>query len=180
MRSPWVAVVALFLPSIANAAEEAAFPKGTANIGSTAAWYRGLGSDVDISAYEGRLSVGYYVVDNVAFVGELTFEQFDGERDREGVSVSAGGAAAQLRWHFVRQGPWSFFADGGFGFVFLNEALWTADQRQRWTRTFGGGVSFRFNEALDFIGGVRKFYVSSDVDFPFDSFGGYLGFFYEF
>jgi len=63
--------------------------------------------------YAGHSGVGYDIIDGFAVNLEAVGHAIDQEDDTVGVSLDL-----VPRWHYLRQGNWSLYLDGGLGLIY--------------------------------------------------------------
>lgn len=146
--------------------------------------YGGFADDLRRSDLQVNLNVGasYFVVDDLSVNFELGGFYFDQE-DRP-TSEDAFGAnfALLFRWHIISRENWSFYTDGGGGFLIATEEVPDTGTIFNFTPQAGFGFSFDVgDEGARLMTGVRWHHISNarmwgeDENPGRDAIMGYVG-----
>jgi long-subunit fatty acid transport protein len=71
-----------------------------------------------------------------------------------------GGIDLTLRWHFLRDGDWSLYLDGGGGFQ-QADTDFPSDSHYNFRTFLGAGGTYRVGESWHLMGGIRYLHVSN-------------------
>jgi hypothetical protein len=160
------------------AAEQTNFPKGTWSLQA----YGGYLDDVSLSNEKlamGAAGVGYYFADDWSLSLEGIGYGFDATNG--GGDAAGGGFGGALRWHFLQRDRFSLFAEIGGGMLYADEKFPPGGTQFNFSAQAGFGATYRLDEHLHLLGGVRYLHVSNanihglDENPSIDAIGGYVG-----
>jgi hypothetical protein len=102
----------------------------------------------------GSVGVGYYLWDNncVTLVGH----GFHSSNDADG-----GGVSVMGRTHLFTTDRWTFFIDGGGGYVWTDQAVPDGGTTYNFTARAGLGAGYRLDGDMWLTGGARYFHLSN-------------------
>ena len=107
--------------------------------------------------YNFNIAGGYYLFDNFSINGEL-LGSYVNQPDEDAI---LGGVGFFLRWHVLNPQPWSIFIDAGGGLSYADPEVPEFGTHFNFTAKGGAGVSYRLQDNLHLLGGVRYFHLSN-------------------
>jgi hypothetical protein len=140
----------------ANASGAEPFEKGTWAFHLSGSYYDSF--DGDITLVYGSACVGYYFADGWAV--DLRLSGYDLEQDGESRGV-AGSFGVDLRSHFLVRDPFSLYLDGGLGIIRADSRFPNGGTNTNFTAQAGFGATYRLDDSVHLIGGVRWFHISN-------------------
>lgn len=149
-----------------------------------------IGSDNDIKVYTIRGGVGFYFRKNLAIYGHLDVTKVHGYRvddsDIQHKKINAKtfgmGAAFLFQWYLIKIKSSSLYLDYGSGFIYTLDNFPPSGTMFNYIHRFGLGLSIRFKDNLQVIGGVRFLHISNGGKLfghsknpSYDGLGGFVG-----
>jgi hypothetical protein len=122
----------------------------------------------------GSLGVGYYLWDDIAVT--IAGKGFHADEEND-VDVTGGEFSLMGRWHFLHllDNRLSFYADGGGGLAWSDEAFPAGGTTYNFTARVGPGVTYRLTDTAHLAAGARYFHNSNGDRHGRDKNPGYDG-----
>ena len=126
----------------------------------------GLAVDLDGGEnHIGQLGAGftYFLVDDLSIELELNLLYFS----QEGNDAVGGNFNMLFRWHFLNDGDWTVFVDGGAGILITSDRVPgpTATEQGganfNFTPQAGVGMTYQLRDNARFVAGVRLHHISN-------------------
>jgi hypothetical protein len=118
--------------------------------------------DAEVSAIHAE--AGYYIFDNFSLsvrLGGLRISQI-------GEDATAFNAEVVARWHMLRLGPCTVYADVGGGRLWADHATRSGGTTYNCTARVGPGLTVRLADGVHLMGGVRWLHYSNGNEHGID------------
>ena len=153
-----LALLALaLLPTLARAADDDPFAKGTWSLDLTGSYTTPIRFSEN-KFYNSTLGVNYYVADRFSVGAQL--EGYYTEQP-SGDNTVLGGAGLTLRYHLLEAGRFSLFADAAGSATMAESEVPDFGTHFNWTGKVGLGGTWQLDEGFFLIGGARYFHLSN-------------------
>jgi hypothetical protein len=131
------------------------FAKGTWTLSLYGAYVHDYQHDGDLGL--GSVGVGYYVADRFAFGAEVRGFGIS----QEGPNAPAVEGNLFIRQHLVVADPWTLYIDGAAGVFYADHEVPTGGTHFNFMEDTGVGATYRLDDGVYLMGGVRYFHVSN-------------------
>ena len=156
------------------------FPKGTWTLDLYASYSASLAKGESVTT--GAAGVSYYFAERHALRAEVVGHFLDNDGDSPDADDAwAPGLNIGLRWHFLERDRLTLFIEGIAGLFYGAHNFPQGGTHFNFNEQFGLGATYRIDDNVHFLGGVRYMHISNarirgeDENPSFDGLGGFVG-----
>lgn len=111
----------------------------------------------DVDYYGGGIGVDYFIWDDFSAGAQLVGLQFM----QDGPDTWGGGFEILLRWHVINDDTWSFYLDGGAGFLKTSDDVPPHGSNYNFTPQAGIGFTIEIGGQMRAMTGIRWHHISN-------------------
>ena len=150
-------------------------------------------SDRDIWTSQLNTDVGYYLLKDLAVIGNLALFAANGNRFLDSdptmtpmdADTFGGGFGGMLHLDVITIDSWSLFLDAGVGMLFTTDDFPPRGTAWNFKYRYGFGIAAPLDDNLNLIAGFRRLHISNGKGIvpgnpSYDGNGGYFGLLWQF
>jgi len=131
------------------------------NIFASGAWGEsGLdenGDERDVNYFGGGIGVDYFIWEDFSAGAQLVGLRFS----QDGPDTAGGAFEIMLRWHVISEDTWSFYLDGGSGFLKTSDDVPPHGSNYNFTPQAGVGFTIEIGGQMRAMTGIRWHHISN-------------------